>query len=204
MTHLMSNRSDLPPPRLSWGRDTIDETVLLARVARGDVPAQELLWRMHLDCVHRVCASQLPLHDAEDAVAETFLAAFGSAGSFDPDRGTVRAWLLGIAVNQVRRRWRSERVLVGALTRLVRRDRASAVDDDHADAVIARMDAASLRSALALLTPADRLVLVTQAAGDLTPAELAQALDTTPGAAKVRLHRARRRLSSLLTDPTDH
>ncbi len=198
MTHLMTSASDLPPPTL---HRVDDEAALLRSAATGDVPAQERLWRRHLDAVHRVCASQLRQHDAEDAVADTFLEAFRVGATFDPTRGTVRAWLLGIAVNQVRRRWRVDRRIASTLARVHVRERRDASTDDHADHVIARADAAGIRHALAQLSDADRLVLVTQAAGDLLPAELAEVLATTPGAAKVRLHRARSRLASLLAAP---
>lgn len=201
MTHLMTSASDLPPPTLRW---VDDDVALLRAAAAGDVPAQERLWRAHLDAVHRVCASQLRPHDAEDAVADTFLEAFRVGASFDPTRGTVRAWLLGIAVNQVRRRWRVDRRIASTLARVQVRDRRDATGGDHADRVIARADAAGIRTALAQLSDADRLTLVTQAAGDLLPAELADALDTTPGAAKVRLHRARSRLAALLAHPPAH
>ena len=201
MTHLMTSASDLPPPTL---RRVDDDVALVLAAATGDVAAQERLWRVHLDAVHRVCASQLRQHDAEDAVADTFIEAFRVGASFDPARGTVRAWLLGIAVNQVRRRWRVDRRIASTLARVQVRDRRDAAGADHADRVIARADAARIRTALAQLPDADRLVLVTQAAGDLLPPELADALGTTPGAAKVRLHRARSRLAALLaTTPLD-
>jgi len=41
-----------------------------------------------------------------DTVQETFLAAARSAVAFDPERGTVWAWLTGIAHNQVALHWR--------------------------------------------------------------------------------------------------
>lgn len=41
-----------------------------------------------------------------DVVQETFLAAARSAGKFDPERGNVGAWVMGIAHNQVSLHWR--------------------------------------------------------------------------------------------------
>jgi RNA polymerase sigma factor (sigma-70 family) len=60
----------------------------------------ERLWRY----VARLLGST---HDAvADAVQETFLAAARSASMFDSDRGTVWAWLTGIAHHQVALHWR--------------------------------------------------------------------------------------------------
>jgi RNA polymerase sigma-70 factor (ECF subfamily) len=60
----------------------------------------ERLWRY----VARLLGSN---HDVvADAVQETFLAAARSASKFDPDRGTVWAWLTGIAHHQVALHWR--------------------------------------------------------------------------------------------------
>lgn len=201
MTHLMTSSFD--PPTMQW-RDHADPASLVRRAAAGEVPAQEWLWRTHVGAVHRVCVSQLGTHDAEDAAAETFLEAFRTGAGYDPARGSVQAWLLGIAVNQVRRRWRSDRRIAATLDRVRWSGRGSAVASDHADAVIARVDAGSLRTALARLAEGDRLVLVAQAAGDLTPTELAQVLGVTANAAKVRLHRARRRLAAILDPASSH
>lgn len=198
MTHLMTRISGPPQHgRFAWSDDG---PALVAAAADGDVMAQERLWRDHVDAVFRVCASQLGSQDAEDAVAETFLAAFASASSYDPKRGSVQAWLLGIAVNQVRRRWRADRRVAATLARLRSRDHD--VDaGDLVDDVIARSDATTIRTALDRLPDSDRLTLVAQAAGDLAPSDLALALGCSPGAAKVRLHRARRRLADLLAQP---
>ena len=195
MTHQMTRSSDLPPPVTAW---LDDDVAVLRAAAAGDVPAQERLWRVHMDAVYRICRSQLQPHDADDAMVETFVQAFASGQSFDPARGTVRAWLLGIAVHQVRRRYRADRRIAGTLSRLRVRERDDATGDDHADEVIARADATSIRAALAQLGDGDREVLVTQAAGDLSPDELGAAFGISSGAAKVRLHRARRRLAGLV------
>ena len=46
---------------------------------------------------------------AEDVLQEVFLALVRAPERFDPSRGTVRAFLLAIARNQVRKRWEKER-----------------------------------------------------------------------------------------------
>jgi RNA polymerase sigma-70 factor, ECF subfamily len=44
-----------------------------------------------------------------DVVQESFLAAARSARSFDPERGSLRGWLLGIVHHQALMHWRKER-----------------------------------------------------------------------------------------------
>jgi RNA polymerase sigma factor (sigma-70 family) len=44
--------------------------------------------------------------DVDDVVDETFLGALEAAERYDPRKGEVRAWLLGIARNQLGLLWR--------------------------------------------------------------------------------------------------
>lgn len=137
-----------------------------------------------------------------DLVAEVFLAVLRSAGSYDPRRGTARAWLYGIAANVVaggRRRAAKE---AGAYAQLF--GRRLLEPDDYAE-LDSRLDAASaarrLSEAMARVPRADRVVLELVALDQLTVTEAAAALGIRPGAARSRLARARRRLRADLTDP---
>lgn len=137
-----------------------------------------------------------------DLVAEVFLAVLRSAGSYDPRRGTARAWLYGIAANVVaggRRRAAKE---AGAYAQLS--GRRLLEPDDYAE-LDSRLDAASaarrLSEAMARVPRADRAVLELVALDQLTVTEAAAALGIRPGAARSRLARARRRLRADLTDP---
>lgn len=51
--------------------------------------------------IHGYVARRLGRDIADDVAAETFLAAFRSRHRFDASRGTVRAWLYGIATNHL-------------------------------------------------------------------------------------------------------
>jgi RNA polymerase sigma-70 factor (ECF subfamily) len=66
------------------------------------------------------------------------------------------------------------------------------------DVAIERDD---LRRALDSLPPGQRIPVVMKDVYDLSVREIAQELGIAEGAVKVRLHRARRRLLELLSDP---
>jgi RNA polymerase sigma-70 factor (ECF subfamily) len=92
-----------------------------------------------------------------------------------------------------------------------RRDRLSArlqattllVHLDPAEQIVGRLDAqAPVTRALALLSEPDAEVLRLWAWEHLEPAEIATALGISSVASRVRLHRARRRLESILLTPT--
>lgn len=51
--------------------------------------------------VHGYVARRLGRDAADDAAAAKCLTAFRSRRRFDPDRGTVRAWLYGIVTNHM-------------------------------------------------------------------------------------------------------
>lgn len=67
--------------------------------------------------VYRYVAGRLDEQAAEDIAAETFCVAFGKRDKFDPERGSLRAWLFGIATNLVGQHRRKEARHYRALAR---------------------------------------------------------------------------------------
>ena len=80
----------------------------MRRLRLGERLAQDLFFRQHVQFVGHVARAAGARSDLEDAVQETFIAAFADIGGLS-DASAVRAWLARIAVRQVarRRRWRS-------------------------------------------------------------------------------------------------
>ncbi len=69
----------------------------LARLAREDHDAFEVLYRRHVTPVFRYCYARVEnVHDAEDLTAQTFLVALESIRRYR-GRGAFRSWLFGIA-----------------------------------------------------------------------------------------------------------
>lgn len=76
---------------------------LVADVARGDDAAFAMIYRRYLPVVLRWCVRETGNREvAADLSAEVFAAALTAARRYRADRGTVAAWLLGIAHNKLR------------------------------------------------------------------------------------------------------
>lgn len=111
-----------------------------------------LRWRdvysEHADGLFGYLARRVGPELAEDLLADTFVEAMASVSSFDPERGSVRTWLFGIASNLVRRHWRTEERRLRALAR----DAASPVTGIDplltVTSVVDRVDAATEVDAL--------------------------------------------------------
>jgi RNA polymerase sigma-70 factor, ECF subfamily len=132
---------------------------------------------------------------AADLTAEIFLAAIDSAHRYRPRRGTPKAWLYGIAralvANDRRRRGRER-------AREERFRGSALLGEEDTARMDARIDAAAqsrrLYEAMDRLPEAERAVLELVAIDELTVAEAAAAVGVRSGTARVRLHRARRKL----------
>ena len=77
------------------------ERAIAERFRRGDETVLREAYDRYGGPVHRVGMARLPSHhDAEDATQATFVAAWRARETYDPGRGTLAAWLLGIARRQ--------------------------------------------------------------------------------------------------------
>lgn len=150
--------------------------------------------------VHRYLSRRLDAGHADDLLAQTFLLAFERRDRFDSTRGSVRAWLLGIATMLLRRHWRDEERMWRAYEREARSRTVPGPPD--ADDLAARADASALQPDLirlvARLPQRDRNVLLLFAWADLSYAEIAEALDIPVGTVRSCLHRLRARLRAVL------
>jgi RNA polymerase sigma-70 factor (ECF subfamily) len=136
---------------------------------------------------------------AEDVLSATFLQAWRIRGRIDPEGGSLRPWLLGVATNTIRnlnRKAQRERHL---LARLSPREHVP----DFADELVGRIDdastLASVRDALRTLRTSEREVIALCVWAGLDYADAAQTLGVPVGTVRSRLSRARRKLARLST-----
>ena len=124
--------------------------------------------------------------DAEDLLGETFLAVWRRLEEVPP--GDARPWLYGVARNALANHRRGERRRGRLAGRLAAT--ASAPHQAHAEG-----DVAWVTAAFARLREEDRELLALAAWEELDPGEIATVLACSRNAARIRLHRARRRLT---------
>jgi RNA polymerase sigma-70 factor (ECF subfamily) len=136
-------------------------------------------------------------HDASDVVQETYLRAFRSIDRFRGD-AAVTTWLYRIAANcsstHLTRRSRTRHFPLDDDMAIVE----TRLDRDPEAAVSASLDRAALVAAIASLPTSLRTVVVLRDIYDLPHEAIAAELGISRAAAKVRLHRGRRRLRDLL------
>lgn len=160
----------------------------------------EAFYREHVDSVSRFVARRVDdAHAAADLTTEVFLAAMASAHAYRGGPGGARAWLYGVARNVVAGERRRSAREAEASRRLAGR---RLVDADDIGRLVERLDAeAEARRVYLLirqLPPDDRALLELVAVDGLTTVEAARALGINAVGARVRLHRARRRLAAVI------
>lgn len=138
--------------------------------------------------------------DVDDVVAETFLGALESASRYDPRKGEVHSWLLGIARNQLALLRRSQRQQQGIARALGRRE--TELSEEALARLLEQMAAAQdgpeMSRALEQLPDEQREALLLVGRDELSPKEAAAMLGVTATTFRVRLFRARRAMRALL------
>jgi RNA polymerase sigma-70 factor (ECF subfamily) len=174
---------------------------LVAAAREGDRRAfDELVRRTHVETY--TLALRLTAHeeDARDVVQETYLRAWRGIGSFRGD-AQFTTWLYRITANTAytavkrRRRHRAETLdtllVEPAETRLDAQPEESAQQSALLDRLAVALDQ---------LPPKLRVLVVLKDVYGLSHEEIADELGISVSAAKVRLHRGRRKLRDLLHD----
>ena len=152
------------------------------------VAAEETFAQLYERCFTRVYAYVASLlrdrSAAEDVTAQAFERAYRKRSTYRSGRGSVEAWLFGIARN-------------AALDELRRRKRHAQLDAEHGDRTLPgphegaelaiRRDV--VRAALATLDARERDLVALKFSGGLSNAEIARVLGMSESNAGTRLHR---------------
>jgi len=167
------------------------EGALVRAAQHGSERAVEELFARHWPDAYRTAL--LIAHDraaAEDIAQEAFVAALRALPRFDRSR-PLRPWLHRIVVN---------RAIDWARSRRLRREvDAESLPEPEAPPEVA-LGLGAAGAALARLTPEHRAVVVMRYLLELTPGEIAEALDLPRGTVNSRLRRGLDALGSVLEE----
>lgn len=141
--------------------------------------------------------------EAEEAMSETFLAAWRTRETVEPEGGSLKPWLLGIATHKAHN---ANRGLRRRLAFLARSPQPRLVED-FADEAAGRIDDARrlavVHEALGQLRRQDREVFALCVSAGLDYQQAAEALGIPVGTVRSRLSRARARLARISSGELD-
>jgi len=158
------------------------------------------IMQTHQSAVYNLCYRMLDeAGEAEDAAQETFLRAYDQFGRYDPTR-SLKTWLLAIAHHHCIDRLRQRRgpcldVDDESVADCLAGGRA---DEDPEVRALQNERSRSIQALLVRLQPEDRALVVMRYWYGLSYVEMAGATNSSVGAVKSRLHRARGALEGML------
>ena len=167
------------------------------KAAGGGATAEfERLYRANVGAVTAYFARRsADPHVVADLTADTFVEVITHFRSFDPAKGTARAWVFGIARRVYASYCEAYSQQQHKMQKLAGRRE---LDPDQVEELLDRIDAervgTDLVSGLARLPERDRAVVELVDIAGLRPKEAATALGLAPGTVRMRLMRARARL----------
>lgn len=182
------------PTAARGGRDAADDAVLIGRIALGDVPAFESLYRRYGPRVRRFLEQRMRrAHLIDEILNDTMLVIWRTAGAFRL-KSAVSTWIFGIA-------WRR------GLKAIERSGFATALEPDELgtsadleEHVFRNELRARLDRALESLSPEQRTVVVLTYFEGYSCREIAGIVGCPVDTVKTRMFHARRRLRVLLSD----
>lgn len=136
--------------------------------------------------------------DAEDAVQDALLSAGGALQGFRGD-GSVEGWLTRMVINACYRMRRGQKNDRGRHDTDTELPDNNTPEDGAARSQLARL----LEDALAMLSPLDQAVVILSDVEGWSAPQIAMELTMQPGTVRVRLHRARKKLRTILASLPD-
>lgn len=175
---LYAERSPAVPTEDDWAQ-------LVAAVAAGDQRALRALYershRLVFTLAMRICGNRAT---AEEVTLDVFHDVWRRAAQYSPDGGSVIGWIMmqtrSRALDRVRFEGRKKRVDT-------QHPADEAVASGPAETLDARERSSTLRAALEVLSPHERVAIETAFFSELTYAETAQQLDEPVGTVKTRV-----------------
>jgi RNA polymerase sigma-70 factor (ECF subfamily) len=165
---------------------------LLRLLSSGDEKAFIEFYRRHQGFVYRFALQMSGKTEiAEEVTQDVFVVVMNSGARYDSERGSVAAFLYGIARNFVLRALERERPYLTVLDDPAGETQEVAAEHDVFGDLVQNERLETLRKAVLALPPAYREVVVLCDLHERDYAEAATALGCAIGTVRSRLHRAR-------------
>lgn len=178
--------------------DSLDDERVLKRALKGDKDAFSHIYRRMNGAVFRFAFHMTGCRAmAEDVTQETFLELIKRPERFDASRGSLSAYLYGIARNQVLRRLRIDKNYI-AMPEGGEADLPIAGVVDPLDDLTRREMVETLRKSIVALPEHYREVIVLCDLHEMSYAEAAEVVGCSVGTIRSRMHRGRALLAEKL------
>jgi len=190
MSYEVSIRRDGVP--ISKERSAESDRILAKAVASGDPDAVNVLFDRFSAWVYRFAYYHLGRNsaDAEDMCSDILMTATRSIGTFDVTRGSLDAWILGVAKHRLSRFCRRRHLDLQLTSEIVESDSSRDMGniDELADKALMRY---AVNRALASLPERQAKALTGKYVEGYSTEELARLMETTTSAVESLLVRAR-------------
>jgi RNA polymerase sigma-70 factor, ECF subfamily len=192
-----TSAADAAPP----AEASLSDEELMRQLAAGRQEALGALHGRYASLVFNLAARTIDRATAEEIVQDVFVAVWRKGGTFDPARGTFRAWVLRIAhlrvLNELRRRGR--RVRIEPDPEGLGLAAATVSGPGPAEELWRAHRRVILRAAVDELPPPQRQALSLAFLDDLTHEQIADFLDLPLGTTKTRIRAGLQKLRVVLS-----
>lgn len=168
------------------GGSAAEDAELGRAFAAGTEAALPAAYRRYGRIVHGLARRTVGPDEADEVTQDVFVAAWTSRDRFDPERGSLAGWLVGVARHKALDALRRRQRHTGRLARAA----AQAGDDPGTADVDALADRLAVADGLALLRPDVREVVELAFYSDLTHEQIARRTGRPLGTVKSHIRRS--------------
>ena len=185
------------------GYDALDDHQLLARVSDQEPNALDALYSRYASAVYSLAMFMLKDTGlAEEATQDIFLNIWLKSGSFKPDRGQPKTWIMSVAhhriIDLIRSRRRTTAITVAADSEDLERIPAANLPID--EQVERKLERERIQKSLATLPEAQREVIRMAYFDGYSQSEIAALLNQPLGTVKTRVRLAMQKLRLVLQE----
>ena len=185
------------------GYDSLDDHQLLARVSAQEPNALDALYSRYASAVYSLAMFMLKDTGlAEEATQDIFLNIWLKSGSFKPDRGQPKTWIMSVAhhriIDLIRSRRRTTAITVASDSEDLERIPAANLPID--EQVERKLERERIQKSLATLPDAQREVIRMAYFDGYSQSEIATLLNQPLGTVKTRVRLAMQKLRLVLQE----